>query len=276
METMMRTSGLDALVRASRTVNTPPQDARERNRSRLAGRIAAGVGAAAAAAGAREAAAAIGGGATPGAVAGGSTALAGGFAKWAVVSLLIAAGGGTGVGVYLLRNRAPAAPTFAAPLPAPPEPLTGEPLTGEPLTGEPLTGEPPAPSPTAAPTLGLPPGSDAPAGSGGEPRARPEPSAAPGGSTAETRAFDRELQLLRSARRALDTGSPALALALLDRYAAEFPRGTLKSECQAARILALCAAGRVASAKQARDQFLKQQPGSPLAEQLRTTCGNGR
>jgi hypothetical protein len=253
METMMHSPGLDALVRASRTVNTPTEDARERNRKRLAVRIAAGMGAAAAASGAREAAAAVAGGP---ASAAGSAGLAGGLAKWAVISVLIAAGSGTGAGVYVARTRthAPAA-LAAAPLPA------------EPLAPVSLAGEPVAPIPPAVPPPALPVS---------EPRARVEPSASPAGSTLEARAFERELGLLRSARRALDTGSPALSLSLLDQYAAEFPHGALKSECQATRILALCAAGRVASAQQARDQFLKQQPGSPLAERLRTSCGGGR
>jgi hypothetical protein len=264
---MKRSSGLDALVRASRTVNIPPPDARERNRRRLAERIAAGVGAAAVASSyVRGAAAAITGGAAPAAGAGGSTALAGGLAKWAIVSLLIAAGG-TGVGVYVARAR-----TLVR-MGDTPMPLVKMEDTSTPRAPvEPFHDEP-AGSPTSpASTEPSPPTSRAsdPASPGGPSRAHQDPSAL------DARAFEHELQLLRSARRALDAGSPAQALVLLDRYAAEFPRGALRAESQATRILALCAAGRVAHAQQARSQFLEQHPGSPLAEGVRTSCARGR
>ncbi len=261
----------EALGVNANTMSSRVRAARREFEQALA-RIAVGLGAAAAFTSARDAAAAIPGGGPgstnphppasyPGAGAGGSATLAGGFAKWAVVSLLIAAGGGVGLGLYITRGRTPAMPALMTPPPTAPPPTQA-------LAPLPVTEQPVAPDREGA-TAHTP-------GPAGELRAHREPSASPGGSAQAARAFERELQLLRSARRALDAGSPAQSLALLDRYAAEFPRGALKSECQATRILALCAAGRVASAQQARDQFLEQQPRSPLAERVRTMCGSGR
>lgn len=241
----MRDLGLDALVRDSRTVNAPSEEAREHHRRLLARRIAAGVVGAAAAGGAREAAAAMAGAAAPGT--GAPAALSGVVAKWAVVSVLVAVGGATGVGVYVGRGVSPI-PAVAV---APSDHAVARAAVGE---------QPVAPVPVTV----------------AEVRPPAQPAAMETGSAARrAHAFDRELELLRSARRALDTGSPARALALLDQYAAEFPRGTLKAECQTTRILALCAAGRVTSAQQARDEFIKQQPGSPLADGLRATCAGG-
>jgi hypothetical protein len=261
--------GLDALVKASRAVNIPTRDARDQNRKGLAGRIAVGVAAGAVASGAREAAAAIAGGASASPVAGASTALAGGLVKWAVVSIVIAVGSAAGVGAYVARDHVSAGPgssSAAAVATAASEPVRPSPRGAALLVPAPDSDPPPgsgalgAASPVAAP---------------GESYIRSQPPAGTRSSTVQARSFERELRLLRSARRALDTGSPAQALALLDRYAAEFPQGTLKPECQAARVLALCAAGRVASAQKAREQFMEQQPGSPLAEGLRATCGGG-
>ena len=265
METMMRTSRLDGLVRASRSVNMPTADIRERNRTRLAARIAAGLGAAVATAESQAAAA----GGAPGAGAGGAAGLAGGVAKWVIVSIVLVAASATAVGLYVSRTRLPPTmPPLAVASLAAPAADTHEPT--------PPAGEPVAPGAEISAAASPDPSNVPAEPGGGAMHVRRASSASPAASTVGARAFERELQLLRSARRALDSGSPALALSLLDEYAADFPHGALKVECQAARILALCAAGRVSSARQARDQFLKQQPGSPLAEQLRTSCGGSR
>lgn len=243
----MQTRGLDALVKASRTVNTPSADDRERNRRHLAGRIAAG---AVVVFGAHEAAATAG---AHGAGGWASAWLSGGLAKWIAVSLVVA-GSGAGMAAYLARgtagSRPPAVvaearkPTTAPLAAAPPASADATPATAQ------------APSESASPVNAVVPA-----------------SSAVSGSAVGARAFERELELLRAARRALDTGSPARALSFLDRYAAEFPHGSLRSECQAARILALCSAGQLAAGQQARDQFLKQQPNSPLAGRVRASCG---
>ncbi len=256
----MRDVRLDALVRASRTVNAPPDDARERNRVLLAQRIALGVAAGAAASGVRPATAAVSGAGGAAPAAGG--AMIGWLGKWTVMSIVIAVGG-IGVAAFVARGPHPGPADQVAPGAASPPP------------------QPLAPDPAPDPQATLPPVVDtaSPAASPGhldtQPRARQEPSAAPDGPSLDARNLDRELQLVRSAQRALDSGSPAQALALVDRHAAEFPHGVLNQECQAVRILALCASGRVASAQDARDRFLKQHPGSPLADRVRATCGGG-
>jgi hypothetical protein len=268
----MRDVGLDTLVKASRIVNAPARDARERNRRRLATRIAACVAVGAAASVGREASA-ITGGTAPGTVAGATAALSGGFAKWAVVSsILIALCGATGAGVYALQRHATTPSTLAVPRFAEAPLAAGDPVA-------------PAGAPSGLPTSAngnegastVPPPAQATAATGPvrEPRVRQNPAPASPGTAPEARSLEGELQLLRSARHALDTGLPTLALGLLDRYASEFPAGALKAEFQVERILALCAVGRVASARQARDEFIRQQPGSPLADQLKTTCGGG-
>jgi hypothetical protein len=265
LETKMRDLGLDALVKASRTVNVAAQDAREYNLRRLRVRIAACLVAGAAASGASEAAAALAGGAAPATAAPASAALSGAFAKWAVVSILIAVGGGAGVGVDLYVARARASVTLPGPETAAHAGLPARAAAPQASAAQLFASAAP---PTAEAVAAVAPAS--------EPGGQKEPSVRAGSSTFEARSFERELQLLRSARRALDSGSPALALTQLDQYAIEFPHGALKPEFQTTRILALCAAGRVSSAQQARDKFIKEQPGSPLAEGLRATCAGGR
>jgi hypothetical protein len=245
---MKHGSGLKTLVRANRSVNHPPTDARERNRKRLAARLAAQVGATvAASAGAHTAAAAVSGGAASG-------ALAGGFVKWAVLSLAVV-GGGAGVGAYVTRRQVAAVAASTPTVVVDDTPAVAPPS----VTIAPAV--PPDPQPASTPSDTASPADP--------PRGQPVPERKSG-------TFERELQLLRSARRALDAGSPAQALALLDRYAAEFPRGALKSEEQAARVQALCAAGNVASAQRTTKQFLEQHPGSPLTDRVRASCGAGR
>jgi hypothetical protein len=262
----MRKVGLDALVRASRRANAPPDDARERNRAQLARRIALGAVAGAAASSVRPAAAAVGG-VTPAA---GATATAWLTTKWVVVSIVIAVGGGTGALLARGSHTAPTDQHAPGPSALPPAPLATSPAL-EPRTGSDDEGgdtAPPVASPDYAPVSPFAP---APAVAG-------EPSVGDGsgrsrGPSPEARSFERELQLVRSAQRAIDRGSPALALTLIDQHAAEFPRGRLNHECEAIRVVALCAAGRVASSHEARDRFLQQHPSSPLAARVRATCG---
>ena len=94
----------------------------------------------------------------------------------------------------------------------------------------------------------------------------------PSGARA-SESLGRELELLRGAQRALDSGSPTQALALLNQYATEFPRGALRHESQAARIIALCAAGQRSAGLKAAEHFLQAEPSSPFARRVRTACG---
>jgi hypothetical protein len=265
MEILMRRPGLDSLVQADRAVNVPSPEARERNRARLAVRIAAGLGGTALmTAAAREAVATVAGGAAGGGTAGAAALARGALAKSIVASALILAGAGAGVAAYVSFGGTPRTPPVAA------KAATSSSAS--------TVSVPPVASAAALVLDGQTPaaGGPVPAPAASSSAQSTSPVSPANGSTMGARNFERELQLLRAAWQSLDAGSPARALTLLDRYAAEFPHGTLKSEGQAARVLALCAAGRVASAAQARDQFLKTQPGSPLAERVRTSCGGGR
>jgi len=83
-----------------------------------------------------------------------------------------------------------------------------------------------------------------------------------------------EIALLNDAQRALAGGQPDRALALLDRHARQFPRGSLSEERAAARIIALCALGRVTTARAEAAAFVRRAPASPLAERVQAACGN--
>jgi hypothetical protein len=83
-----------------------------------------------------------------------------------------------------------------------------------------------------------------------------------------------EIALLNQAQRALAGREPERALQLLDRHAREFPRGSLTEERTAARIMALCALGNVTTARAEAAVFVRQSPGSPLAERVRASCGS--
>jgi hypothetical protein len=96
-----------------------------------------------------------------------------------------------------------------------------------------------------------------------EPRVPPS-SAAPS-LELETRAFG-------DVQRALREGRSGDALRLLAEQERAFSRGSLHEERAAARVLALCAAGRIGEARSARDRFLASYPQSPAAERVRASC----
>jgi hypothetical protein len=259
---MNRKLDLSALIEAHRSVTAPSVEDRERNRAKIAASIGSGVVVGAALLPTRPAAAALSSGAASGsgAAAATSSALASGLAKWVAVSVLIAAGGG--VGFHSARHRF-AGTSTASPPPAevatPASRVVPAALALPDALADTATEAAPADTDTAA----------APNARG--PRATPSL----GGIGAPTdTSFGRALELLRAARRSLDGESPAAALALLDRYAVEFPRGSaLQPEYEATRVLALCAAGRTEAGERARDSFLEKQSASPLAERVRTACG---
>ena len=82
-----------------------------------------------------------------------------------------------------------------------------------------------------------------------------------------------EIALLNEAQRALASGQADRALQLLDRHARDFPRGSLAEERAAARIIALCALGRVTAARAETEAFVRKSPESPLVERVRAACG---
>jgi RNA polymerase sigma-70 factor (ECF subfamily) len=255
---MNRRLDLSALIEANRAVTAPSAEDRERNRGKIAARVGSGIvviGTALSAT--RRAAGGLSGEAASGATAtaGMSGALAGGLAKWLAVSALVAIGGGVGVHFAKRHLVAVSSSSVVASHPSAP---------------------PAAPAPEVAHTelatvLAPPIDSVRPSVPSGR-VAKPNTFAGPAGSD---KSFRRAVELLRSARRALDSNSPGAALTLLDRYADEFPRGSaLQPEYEATRVLALCAVGRAEAGARARDHFLERQSASPLAERVRKACGS--
>jgi hypothetical protein len=233
-------------------VTAPSKEDRERNRAEIAARVGSGIVVGAALFTTRRAAAGLSGGAASGlgATAAKSGVLASGLAKWVAVSALVVGGG---VAFHSARSHIEAGST----VPPPSAPVAELVLPVAPAADT-ATGAAPADSDKLAVS--------------NERSARP--NATLGGAVRSDKTFGRALELVRSARRALDGESPAAALALLDRYAVEFPRGSaLQPEYEATRVLALCAAGRTEAGGRARDHFLEKQSASPLAERVRMACG---
>jgi hypothetical protein len=85
--------------------------------------------------------------------------------------------------------------------------------------------------------------------------------------------LEREIQLLDSARHALQSNAPATALAELDRYARDFPRGRLSVEAFVVRLDALGRAGRGTEARTLAERYLSAHPTSPHADRIRTLTG---
>ena len=83
----------------------------------------------------------------------------------------------------------------------------------------------------------------------------------------------REAALLQQAQAALAGSRAAEALAHLASYDREFGAdGVLRTEHDALRAVALCAAGRMAEGKAAADRFLGAHAGSVQAERVRGAC----
>ena len=103
------------------------------------------------------------------------------------------------------------------------------------------------------------------------------PTSAPPAETtsqpATTVTLTREARALADVQRALREGRSAQALVMLAAQDREFAGGALGQEREAARIMALCAAGRSAEGHAAAERFLATNPGSPVATHIRSSCG---
>jgi hypothetical protein len=97
-------------------------------------------------------------------------------------------------------------------------------------------------------------------------------SASPAPDTGTT--LDREIALLRDARRALRDGQPSSALALLEEHGRRFPNGALAEDRAAARVFALCALGDVPRARAEGVLFLAAHARSPYADAVGGSCGS--
>jgi hypothetical protein len=77
---------------------------------------------------------------------------------------------------------------------------------------------------------------------------------------------------LAAVQTALGARDAQRALALLDAQDRDYRAGSLGQERSAARVLALCMAGRKVEAIVARDRFISSYPGSPLIRRISATC----
>jgi hypothetical protein len=84
-----------------------------------------------------------------------------------------------------------------------------------------------------------------------------------------------EARGLATVQRALKEGRNAEALQLVEEQRQQFAHGELQQERDAARIVALCAVGRVADARSAARDFLSNSPRSPFAARIRASCAGG-
>jgi hypothetical protein len=81
-----------------------------------------------------------------------------------------------------------------------------------------------------------------------------------------------EVAMLRRAQSALAKGDPNASLRAIDAIETSHPSGALREETSAARVLALCAAGKTSEAKAEAARFLAQWPSSVQAGRVRGSC----
>lgn len=81
-----------------------------------------------------------------------------------------------------------------------------------------------------------------------------------------------EAALLAEVQGALRSGQAATALSKLESYDKRFPAGMLRSEADAARVFALCAAGRIEKARTAAARFVQRYPNAPVTARVQAAC----
>jgi hypothetical protein len=176
-----------------------------------------------------------------------ATATKGGLtlaSKLLIVSLVGsgAVAGGIAVRAASHAARQPAAPLTPAAVSAPPRSLD-------------LPRAAPVPAETPAEAVSVP----APPVRSGARAPRPDSS---------SDQLAREVKTLELAHRALAEHDPRTALALLDRYRAQFPGGSLSSDAVVLRVQALLATGDRAGAQAQADAYAAAHPGTPFAVRL--------
>jgi hypothetical protein len=85
-------------------------------------------------------------------------------------------------------------------------------------------------------------------------------------------AIGAEAVLLRDVQLARTSGDPARALALVERYAVDHPRGALADVATTEHALALCALGRRTEARGIASSLLREATTSPLTARLKDSC----
>ncbi len=140
---------------------------------------------------------------------------------------------------------------------------------------------PPAARGSTSPLRSVPPSGAAPPGDpdpaplrpgagGGDlttetPSAEPPPAAGHAG-------VDEEVQLLTSANRALASGDPGRAIALVTEHRARFPGSALAPARDATRAIALCQSGQTIAGQAAARTFERTNPGSAFLARVRDAC----
>jgi hypothetical protein len=258
-----------ALVDAARDGDQPTPADRDRVGRALAGTIAGGA-VMLAAGSASTAAGALSAKAVAGLVV--ASVMVGGTATVGVVALQHPARTRPAV-VQTVRRAAEPLPPMAAraplaePAPAPaeappgvaPAPAAEEPRKAPVVRRETVEAPTPTPMPTPSP---MP-----------SPSPSPTPTLAPTPTpTARADTLAAEARDLRQVQRALQDGDAVRALGLLDAQAGRYPGGVLAEERAAARVVALCQAGRQAEAAPAISAFLRTYPRSPLVGRVRSAC----
>jgi len=89
---------------------------------------------------------------------------------------------------------------------------------------------------------------------------------------AQVPSIQRETEIVTEAQRALQRGDASSALAWLDRYDAEFPRGGLAEEALAARAVATCTHGQADASRRTVAQFRRRYAASPLLPRVDAAC----
>lgn len=138
------------------------------------------------------------------------------------------------------------------PAEAPPPPVahTARPAALRPAAAPPVVAPEPAPPPSPA---------DPPA-----------PTRAP--KAASNLRLEDEAALLAEVQGALRSGQANVALGKLESYDRRFPGGMLRPEAEAARVFALCAAGKVERARSAAARFTTRFPSSPALARVQAAC----
>lgn len=130
----------------------------------------------------------------------------------------------------------------------------------------------PAAHPVARPTTPPPPAPVAPAAAPAPPpSSAPAPSFARPSKAPALRLQD-EAALLAAVQVSLRGGRPGEALAKLDSYDRRFASGMLRAEADAARVFALCAAGRIDKARAAAERFVLRYPNAPATARVQAAC----
>ena len=105
------------------------------------------------------------------------------------------------------------------------------------------------------------------------PRVSEPPSLTPrSGKPAPNLRLQDEAALLAQVQGSLRNGKGALALSKLESYDRKFPAGMLRAEADAARVFALCSAGRVETARAAAARFVQRYPNAPATARVQAAC----